>query len=457
MVGLASRATVRWHARSTNLAGMPTEQVNGLIQTIGVIAQFFGALLLVGLFALLRTRALRRDYFNAWARAWLSLVVAIGAMASRRLLLASYDARLLNSDFQNLRFVYVVYQFAKLMFFAFLVLGTVAYLRGAKSRTLLLAAVIAAAAYTATSVAFSSALATVIVWQVPVAVCAFSYCAYLLVSVPRSRRSLGNRATAAAFALMAALWALYAVAFGYTSAGEGGAAYEMLALVVRYNGYADLLLQMLLGYGMVVILMEDAKREVDDAHAELAVAHDQLLRVSLYDSLTGSLNRRAFSEGVGLEAAKHTFGCVVVVDTDNLKQVNDGYGHGVGDVLLQHIAVTLRTALPLSGRLYRWGGDEFLLVLPGLRAAEGQARLDAALAAAAPVPLGRGGEPIAILVSVGVADYASGEALDGAIERADGRMYADKERRRAERRARGAAASAAGGGGATPPAATAAG
>jgi len=419
---------------------MPTEQVYGLIQTIGVVSQFFGAALLVALFALLRTRALRRDYFDAWARAWLSLMVAIGAMTSRRLLLASYDARLLNTDFQNLRFVYVVYQFAKLMFFAFLVLGTVAYLRGAKSRTLLFSSVIIAAAYTATSITFSSSLRTVIVWQVPVAVCAFGYCAYLLFAIPRSRRSLGNRATAIAFTLMASVWALYALAFGYTSWGEGDVVGALLALVVRYNGYADLLIQMLLGYGMVVILMEDAKREVDDAHAELAVAHDRLLRVSLYDSLTGSLNRRAFTEGVGLEAARHAFGCVAVVDTDNLKQVNDGYGHGVGDLLLQQIAVTLRTALPISGRLYRWGGDEFLLVLPGLRSAEGQARLAAALAAATPVPLERGGEPIAILVSVGVADYASGEALDGAIERADGRMYADKERRRAERRAAAGAA-----------------
>jgi diguanylate cyclase (GGDEF)-like protein len=418
---------------------MPTEQVNGLIQFIGIVSQFFGAVLLVALFALLRTRALHRDYFDAWAWAWLSMMVAIGAMITRWLLVPTFDARLVNASFQNVRGTYLVYQVAKLLYFSFLVLGTAAYVRGTKSRVVRRGVIAAAVAYATGTVLFSPSFRVVILWQVPMAVAAYLFCAHALLTVPRSRRSVGNRATAIMFSFVATWWALYFAAFNYVRLPEGTVARAILETIVRFNGYADLLLQMLLGYGMVVMLMEDAKREVDDAHAELAVAHHQLLRVSLYDSLTGSLNRRAFAEGVGLEAAKHTFGCVVIGDTDNLKLVNDAYGHRVGDQLLQQIAVALRGSLTSAGRLYRWGGDEFLLVFPGARASEVEDRVQALLDGAQPLRLDRVEDPIELLISVGAADYAGGEEMTAAIESADRQMYLRKERRRAERQARVAA------------------
>src|ERR671929_1261361 len=102
---------------------------------------------------------------------------------------------------------------------------------------------------------------------------------------------------------------------------------EIMLVVVNFNTYFDLLLNIALGFGMVVLLMEDAKREVDDAQSELRVAHDQLRRAALYDTLTDSLNRRAYEQGVGLEMARGTFGTVVIADLDNLKAVNDAFGH----------------------------------------------------------------------------------------------------------------------------------
>ncbi|MFL5577283.1 MAG: GGDEF domain-containing protein [Gemmatimonadaceae bacterium] len=412
---------------------MPTEQVNGLIQFIGLVSQLGGAMLLVTLFAVLRAHALHRDYFLAWGRAWLALAVALAATATRYAILPTFDARLLNADFDSVRPAYYLYQFAKLLYFTLLVLGTAAYVTGARSRRLMLGGVGAAAVYALSSVAGSTTLRNVVVWQIPVAVVSLVWCSHALLALPRSRRSVGNRVTGTLFGAIAAMWMLYLVAFNYETLAEGTLLRIALERVVRYNGYVDLLLQMLLGYGMVVMLMEDAKREVTDAHAELAVAHDRLRRVSLYDSLTGSLNRRAFDEGVGLESARHTFGSVVVLDTDNLKMVNDGFGHRVGDVMLQQIAAALRGALQPADRLYRWGGDEFLVVFPGTRAADAQARLEAALAACGPLRAEGVTSVIEILVSVGAADYGGGEELTAAIERADERMYDQKARRRIER------------------------
>jgi diguanylate cyclase (GGDEF)-like protein len=175
--------------------------------------------------------------------------------------------------------------------------------------------------------------------------------------------------------------------------------------------------------------MEDAKRETDAAHAELAVAHDELKRVALFDSLTGALNRRAWSDGLGLEAVRSSFGTAVMMDLDNLKTVNDLQGHAAGDELLRHVAEVLRGAIRPTDRLFRWGGDEFLVLLAGARATDARRRVEEAVARA------NAGEGERLEVSVGVAEFAGGEELDAAIRRADAAMYDEKSRRRAARAA----------------------
>jgi diguanylate cyclase (GGDEF)-like protein len=162
------------------------------------------------------------------------------------------------------------------------------------------------------------------------------------------------------------------------------------------------------------------------------VTHDRLQRAALYDSLTDSLNRRAFGEGVGLEMVRATFGTVVMADLDTLKMTNDRYGHSVGDQLIRQCAEVLRGALRSYDKLYRWGGDEFLLVLPSARAADVLGRLRSAIDAAEPFVRGTPGQTVRLHVSLGAADYASSEDLAAAIERADKAMYEEKARRKTE-------------------------
>src|SRR5512132_2793766 len=159
---------------------MPTEQVNGLIRFIGVVSQLGGALLLVALWALLRSHSHRREYFRQWGRAWLALVVAIVSTAIRFLLVPNFDTRLLNAEFPGVRGAYAVYQFTKLLYFAFLVMGTATYVTGVKSWRLVFASVTVAAVCAAASVAWSPTISTVIMWQAPIAVAALSYCAWAL-------------------------------------------------------------------------------------------------------------------------------------------------------------------------------------------------------------------------------------------------------------------------------------
>lgn len=97
--------------------------------------------------------------------------------------------------------------------------------------------------------------------------------------------------------------------------------------------------------------------------------------------------------------------------------------------MLRHIVDVLRAMLRASDKLYRWGGDEFLLVFPGADAPHVGRRIKSILENAEPLRLSDGSE-LEIRVSVGSAAYSSSEAMADAIDAADRAMYADKSARK---------------------------
>ena len=391
------------------------QEVGSLVSFIGTAIQLGGALLLTAFFLLLRGHARRRPYFRAWSLAWAWMSLALVAVFSL------YE--FLNEKTE--RGVWFVYQASKLAFLASLLAGALAYALAIRPRAVMRVALPLSVAYAALTVALSPSFNEVVALQGPVAAAALGICAWSLLRLPRSRATLGSRATGSFFALLTGLWVFYAVTFDDPDQLHG-----VVAFVIRHNSYLDLLLQMLLGYGMVVLLMEDAKRDVDAAHAELALAHDELKRQAVHDSLTGVLNRRAWTEGVGLDAVRASVGAAVMLDLDNLKQVNDTLGHAAGDELLRRVAEVLRPAVRPTDRLYRWGGDEFLLLLPGARAADARRRVEELVAAAnAALPHGDA-ERLGLQLSIGAAEFSGGEALAAAVSRADAAMYQEKSRRR---------------------------
>ena len=416
---------------------MDISHATATLPIVGAILQLGGAALLVGFFALLRRYVFRRPYFSAWVSAWLAITVGIGAVVTRYLFIGSVDPAATDAS-PTVRALYFVYQAAKLVAFIFFLRGTVMYVAGGRStagiygRRILLVVALVVAAVSATFA--QSGLSEMVIWQSLFAVPMLGYCGAALLMLPASRRTLGTVVTGAAFASLAGLWMIYGGAFAL-SIGQGATPLARVATTfVQFNPYFDLLLDVLLGYGMVVMLMEDAKREVSDAQAELRLSHDRLSRAATFDSLTDSLNRRAFVEGVGLEMAKATFGAVVMADIDNLKQVNDQHGHVVGDLLIRRCADVLRSALRPYDKLYRWGGDEFLLVLPSARVTDVLDRLRAALMTAEPVRSPMDDRVVTLEVSIGGANYASAEELSAAIDHADLAMYEDKGRRKGEPR-----------------------
>ncbi|MCX5760210.1 MAG: GGDEF domain-containing protein [Gemmatimonadetes bacterium] len=172
--------------------------------------------------------------------------------------------------------------------------------------------------------------------------------------------------------------------------------------------------------------MEQTGRELADATEALGVAHDQVRRAELYDLKTGCLNERAFEEQVGLEVARGAHGAVLICDVDQMHRVNSEHGPLAGDELLWHCAQVLRGSIRPTDRLFRWHGDEFVIVLPGASAEEVIPRFEKIIEASWPLrtKLARG--PIQLAATLGGTDYATVRDLAGAVATAAAQL---KERK----------------------------
>ena len=161
------------------------------------------------------------------------------------------------------------------------------------------------------------------------------------------------------------------------------------------------------------------------------------------DALTGALSRNHYQRDMSNEVYR---GGVALIDMDDLKLYNDMNGHQVGDNALRALADTIYEVVGRSGSLVRYGGDEFLLVLPGIERAAFLAKLDRIRAQlhAASVP---GYSRLQLSASIGGVITQPGETVEQAVSRADKLMYQAKNRKNmvvTEDNARDGALSAAG-------------
>jgi diguanylate cyclase len=176
------------------------------------------------------------------------------------------------------------------------------------------------------------------------------------------------------------------------------------------------------------------KEEAESSQEKIKKLQDELTQLSetvRLDQLTGVLNRRGLDEAFTAEVSRHKRGggslSVALLDIDNFKNLNDTYGHNVGDVALKHLADVVKKTIRPTDIVTRLGGEEFVILLPDTNIEESvitMTRLQRTLTKE--YFLGNN-ERLLITFSAGVALYRKDEEQADVLSRADQAMYLAKK------------------------------
>lgn len=203
---------------------------------------------------------------------------------------------------------------------------------------------------------------------------------------------------------------------------------------LAFNSVVDLVLQILLGFGMVIVLLEQVLSDAKIANEKLRKAHEKLEELAHIDPLTTALNRHAFHGYLNRngDAGRAANGCVGFFDIDDLKDINDVYGHAVGDTAIRAVVRAIREIIRGEDLIFRWGGDEFFVIMVGLDAVTAYERISRMENLLTNIRIDGVTQPMTIRVSHAFEDFGDIKDLEATIEKADAKMYLEKQRRKSQ-------------------------
>ena len=383
---------------------------------VGLAIQCVG-ILLMALLSLSMRGSIKSAALKCWTGAWISLSMALAS------LFAGFHIAPEHSLFYSLYF-FGEYTFG-LMFIGgcrYLVTGTRPTVR---SYSLFIPAAVLAAVLPHLSADFND------LFMVQATIMAGLFAASFIALFPAFRRresSPGLRVMSTALILLTLDFLHYVPVFG---ARKGLWGITVPTSYLQYTSIFDLLLEILLGFGTMMVLLEGVRREVEAANRRMTMAHDKLELMARMDPLTEALNRHAFHSLLSRDAVNsesEVDGCVAVIDLDNLKTINDTMGHGLGDKAIRAVARAVRSLIRADDMLFRWGGDEFLVLMFKLREEEASRRMQSLNEILESNGEQWIGSPVTIRVSSGVSGFRSMNDLGSAIEEADRAMYESRNR-----------------------------
>lgn len=269
------------------------------------------------------------------------------------------------------------------------------------------------------------------VFNVHALVMGFFFLASFVVLGRSSIKSFGWRVMRIALALLALDFAHYAIMFTLLM---------VFPNLLPENNYLafepiiDLVLEIMLGFGMVIVLLEQILEEVKSVNLRLKEAHEKLKEIAHIDPLTAALNRHAFYGFLGREDREEISGCVGFFDIDDLKPINDQLGHAVGDSVIRKVASSIRQLIRAEDLIFRWGGDEFFVVMAGLTEEMATKRMETLERKLTDVEVEGTQRALTIRVSYGFKYFADSSGLESAVSAADELMYARKQARKTRRR-----------------------
>jgi diguanylate cyclase (GGDEF)-like protein len=180
--------------------------------------------------------------------------------------------------------------------------------------------------------------------------------------------------------------------------------------------------------------LSDMKNDLADVRGDLSISQakeEESRKVALHDALTGLPNRLLFEERLDhglIQAKRHGWKIAVLfMDIDNFKNINDSYGHDLGDKVLLTVAERLQSAIRSEDTVSRWGGDEFVCLLLEVKQESDVAHLAESIVQQISESFKFKGAVLSIRVSIGISIYpADGETADILFKNADTAMYKAK-------------------------------
>ncbi len=174
--------------------------------------------------------------------------------------------------------------------------------------------------------------------------------------------------------------------------------------------------------------LNEALAEIGDLAAQLKESLQQVEHLAVTDTLTQAFNRRRFDEIVDQSTRQEGTALkgfsLIMLDIDHFKQVNDNHGHSIGDEVLKHLCRVIRGVIRQGDQLIRWGGEEFLILLPETTVTEAEPlaqRIRSEVAVATFAEVG------SITISLGVAQLWPDDTIDHLIKRVDHALYQAKQ------------------------------
>ncbi|MGE4318453.1 MAG: diguanylate cyclase [Deferribacterales bacterium] len=169
---------------------------------------------------------------------------------------------------------------------------------------------------------------------------------------------------------------------------------------------------------------------LEQRNRELTEAYEKIEQLALTDSLTGLANRRNIMNQMAIEVSRcgrngSNFS-LIMGDIDFFKKINDSYGHDTGDHVLKVLALIMQENLRQQDIISRWGGEEFLIMLPYTDLNKAVAVAEKLREAVKNTPLSYAGEKFSVTMTFGVSQFDKNLGLEKAIKKADDALYLGK-------------------------------
>jgi diguanylate cyclase (GGDEF)-like protein len=184
-------------------------------------------------------------------------------------------------------------------------------------------------------------------------------------------------------------------------------------------------------FNHMVASLRRGQEELSAANQALVQTNQELQQLSITDGLTGLNNRNhvmaLFQHELARAKRSNQPLVVLMLDIDHFKQINDTHGHQIGDAVLQGLAQALLGSVRDCDHVGRYGGEEFLIILPDSDKSNGAGTAERIRQNASMVDIDAAGDPLAMTISIGVASYPEdGQDVETVLRQADDALYLSK-------------------------------